>query len=696
MAYNQVTHDPAQGRGGKSPVYQIDFTAVDSGKRIASTKRRIRWRFGFSNAEAMSAGETGTACRGEEHDITLIWSITSGKRLVLADGQEVHYSNNRSHLFDFSWTMRGNHVLKVVAHANPPANASAGFRQYDFYVDGMSFFNMPKVYRLGLVGGARQQEPAGSLALATTTRGRPDSKAGGYSNYTVGSTGRPDIGDKKNSVIADIEAPHNRDEEQAYLAEAIKNSLNESAVPNHSDNRSLPPPRQNDLLVDMMSEPGIPTSYMDPPRNMNGPKPVANVMFRQDAQVARFEPSANPNPSFTNEQKMAPSTQYHPAPASTFQPPAPPAPFAAAPASPTPSYGNRTNSFTAPPAPTHYGGAPAPPQYAGAPAPPQYGGAPAPTLYGGAPAPNPFSGAPAPAPFTAAPANASFTAPPANASFTAPPTSASFSSAPETTSSNAAPAPTTNDSMPAAPTPTEETAPTPPEPVPSLMMNTKPTGLGSDADAAFAKFASMDLLVKPSSAKHAEDRENPFEDVITKAPAPTLAGMKMMGAPTEKKEVMKPDPDAMSQPGALVLSGNQAGSWNAYPPSLGSQAPLYSSLGSQAPPYNASGVQLQNSMTAPGYVQVGVAGSVTSGMTNPMQSQGNGQPQQYYGMSGNPGGSMSNYPGTMNGQNQQPQQQQQQQLPQQQQQPPQYGFQQGYVQQPQATQGYGYGAQQPR
>ena len=73
-------------------------------------------RFGFTNQDALAAGETGTACRGEEHDITLIWSLTSGKRLVLADGQEVHYSNSRSQVFDFSWTMRGNHVLKVIAH----------------------------------------------------------------------------------------------------------------------------------------------------------------------------------------------------------------------------------------------------------------------------------------------------------------------------------------------------------------------------------------------------------------------------------------------------------------------------------------------------------------------------------------------------------------------------------------------------
>jgi len=35
----------ASPRGGntRAPVYQIDFTAVASGKRIASTKRRVRW-----------------------------------------------------------------------------------------------------------------------------------------------------------------------------------------------------------------------------------------------------------------------------------------------------------------------------------------------------------------------------------------------------------------------------------------------------------------------------------------------------------------------------------------------------------------------------------------------------------------------------------------------------------------------------
>jgi hypothetical protein len=38
---NSATERPSQAKHPQ--VYQIDFTAVASGKRIASTKRRVRW-----------------------------------------------------------------------------------------------------------------------------------------------------------------------------------------------------------------------------------------------------------------------------------------------------------------------------------------------------------------------------------------------------------------------------------------------------------------------------------------------------------------------------------------------------------------------------------------------------------------------------------------------------------------------------
>jgi len=188
-------HGSSQNR----PLYAIDFTAVACGKRIANTKRRVRWRFGFANPDALAAGETGTACRGEEHDVTLVWSVTSGKRLILADGQEVHYSNSRSAVIDFSWTMRGNHVLKVVAHATAPMSAEPGFRQYDFFVDGRSFFSFPKVYRLGLTGSKTMS---------------PDSNrvGGGRSGTMAESSAR-----RRSDNIVNVETPHNADEVSIIL-----------------------------------------------------------------------------------------------------------------------------------------------------------------------------------------------------------------------------------------------------------------------------------------------------------------------------------------------------------------------------------------------------------------------------------------------------------------------------------------------
>jgi len=227
-------------------VYQIDFTAVASGKRVASTKRRVRWRFGFANPEALAAGETGTACRGEEHDVTLVWSITSGKRLILADGQEVHYSNSRSGVFDHTWTMRGNHVLKVVAHASPPLSPTPGFRQYDFFVDGQTFFSFPKVYRLGLA----PNDPRNAVSPSSPVRlaDRAESSYSGRRN-------------KNKSGIASLEAPHNMDEEEAYLQEAIKNSLQENKKKAEAKQAPSISAAGQSLLLDFLEEEQAPVAH---------------------------------------------------------------------------------------------------------------------------------------------------------------------------------------------------------------------------------------------------------------------------------------------------------------------------------------------------------------------------------------------------------------------------------------------------
>jgi len=304
------------GNGAGSPVYQIDFTAI--GKRIASTKRRVRWRFGFTNQDALSNGETGTACRGEEHDITLVWSITSGKRLILADGQEVHYSISRASICDFSWTMRGNHVLKLVAHASPPMNAQPGFRQYDFFVDGRSFFDMPKVYRLGLTG----KDPRGNAPTTVPTAVR----------HTVEPTERGQIN------VAKTEAPSNPDEEEAYFKQAIRASMEEKEKADRKRDEELKKVQEDqqkraaggDLLLDFTAgQPApAPAPVASPLPALPAPTPAADP----------FAPAPAPQPTFNNIATEFPAAAA-PAPVQPAAPvmsPAPVVPYAAAPVAAAP------------------------------------------------------------------------------------------------------------------------------------------------------------------------------------------------------------------------------------------------------------------------------------------------------------------------------------------------------------------------
>lgn len=525
-------------RAIRSPVYQIDFTAVDAGKRIASSKRRIRWRFGFTNQDALASGGTGIECRGEEHDITLIWSLTSGKRLVLADGQEVHYSNNRNAVFDFSWTMRGNHVLKVTAHANAPLNAHPNFRQYDFFVDGMSFFSMPKVYRLGLADNTPTTD-SGALAIAQSSR-----VPGTYGNYSVPGYGQRSTPGPAKSMIAEIETPHNADEEEAYLKEAIKASLSEAENKekdiNISSARSYAAEPYTssapDLLIDFMSEPGpVPAPAPSVTQMSLAEQPFSRQQQPQQQQTHPYAiqynaPAPTPTPGFASQSKQV----VNPAPVTAVDPFAPPT---SVPMSSASSFGS---SF----APSTFTGSAAPPT------------------------------APTPA-------------------FAHNPTANAFGMPP----------PVPVEQPPSVPPPVPEQAPAPPNADTLLTMEPpKDTSLGSNANDAFQKFASMDQfdLVKPNVPA-----ENPFDMSAAPAapvngnpaPAPTLAGLKAMSDQTEKKEVMK-----STNNNAMVLSGGgQTGNWGGY-----------NNFGGQP---------------------MGAAPSMASGQGQPMMNQGYGQPmqQQAYG-----------------------------------------------------------------
>ncbi|KAL7518001.1 hypothetical protein ACHAWX_002869 [Stephanocyclus meneghinianus] len=144
--------------------YQIDFAAINCGKMVAASKRRIRFKFGYTNVDAISNGGTGQDCRGSEHDVTITWSLSSGKQAVVFDGKEVYFDVGDTTKVKCAFTDNHGHTIEVSAHAAPMSTKSVpdpDWRQYDLLIDGISFFRYPKIYQLGVFSeGQPELSPA--------------------------------------------------------------------------------------------------------------------------------------------------------------------------------------------------------------------------------------------------------------------------------------------------------------------------------------------------------------------------------------------------------------------------------------------------------------------------------------------------------------------------------------------------------
>mmetsp|Transcript_17593 Transcript_17593/g.25047 ORF Transcript_17593/g.25047 Transcript_17593/m.25047 type:complete len:202 (+) Transcript_17593:384-989(+) len=138
-------------------LYQLDFSVQSSGKTFGITKRKIKFDFGFVDLQALEQGGVGVECRGEEHQVLFIWSVASGKTRVLLDGKELHHSivpspGGFQGKMEFNFNFGKHHIIKLVAHAAPPVGLDCdGFeqRQFDLFLDGLSFFDFARLFELG-------------------------------------------------------------------------------------------------------------------------------------------------------------------------------------------------------------------------------------------------------------------------------------------------------------------------------------------------------------------------------------------------------------------------------------------------------------------------------------------------------------------------------------------------------------------
>ena len=138
--------------------YQIDYSVKNTSKTFGFSKKKITFKFGIANPPAVASGASGAACRGSEHEIIFIWSLNSGKRQILCDGKDVHYSETGQNGWTADQVFQHHFELRVAGLSGPlrahlitqPANRDVPhINPFDLRLNGVSYFAMPQIFQLG-------------------------------------------------------------------------------------------------------------------------------------------------------------------------------------------------------------------------------------------------------------------------------------------------------------------------------------------------------------------------------------------------------------------------------------------------------------------------------------------------------------------------------------------------------------------
>lgn len=331
--------------------YQIDHTVTGAGKTIGLTKKRITFKFGFANPKALSEGLSGSGCRGSEHEVVFVLSLSSGKRNVMVDGREVHFSQAGSweRSFDFPFSIRVAGMGSV--RARLIADSAPGAKPYDLLINDMSYFRFSKIYELGTP----------SMRVSQL-----DQRHGGheYDERNAPPDERRAIAQAKLESLRELRAQNENPSLPPAPAPPRKSSMdrNEGNLISFDDVNQAPPPKQG--VVYQASSMTMDSALHPPEDRTSSASYYSNystVTPQTSQQYATKSHGANPYGA-------QPTSQYYAQPPAAYTTPAPaayaPAPYAQAPPTsyaqqsysqpppPPRPYGNPQLSFTMPPPPT--------------------------------------------------------------------------------------------------------------------------------------------------------------------------------------------------------------------------------------------------------------------------------------------------------------------------------------------------------
>mmetsp|Transcript_65460 Transcript_65460/g.98730 ORF Transcript_65460/g.98730 Transcript_65460/m.98730 type:complete len:407 (+) Transcript_65460:89-1309(+) len=138
--------------------YQVDYAVKNASKTFGFSKKRVSFKFGVANQEAVDQGLVGAHCRGSEHEVIFVWSLNSGKRQILADGKDVHFSESGQNGWTADQVFQHHFSIRIPGFSNSlrchlitqPANRDIpSVHPFDLRVNGISFFAFSKIYQLG-------------------------------------------------------------------------------------------------------------------------------------------------------------------------------------------------------------------------------------------------------------------------------------------------------------------------------------------------------------------------------------------------------------------------------------------------------------------------------------------------------------------------------------------------------------------